>query len=169
MQKWLVVHNKQYDLLNLPIKAALTVLRILFPIIGIGYLVIESREVFVVRQLSNLTLFVAFFMFANLQMVTSRALLRTAKRRAGIKAAQLAGIMFIATLFAAVDAALDSFFSQYNLSSNWSIGFSLFLLGWLCNSTAVIFAVVSMHRFIDILSNFIQSSITELEVISSDA
>ncbi|WP_114992935.1 hypothetical protein [Synechococcus sp. UW179A] len=152
----------------LVINAAFAALRILFPIIGIGYLTIESREVFVVRQLSNLTLFVAFFMIANLQMVTSRALLRTTQRRAGIKAAQLAGIMFIATLFAAVDAALDAFFSQYNVSANWPIGFSLFFLGWLCNSTAVVFAVVSMHRFIGILNNFIQSSVTELEVISSN-
>ena len=150
------------------INAAFAVLRTLFPIIGICYLVFESREVFVVRQLSNITLFVAFFMIGNLQMVTSRALVRTTKRRAGIQAAQLAGIMFIATLFAAVDAALDAFFSQYNLSTSWPISFLLFLLGWLCNSTAVIFAVVSMNRFISILSDFIQSSVTDLEVISSD-
>ena len=64
---------------------------------------------------------------------------------------------------AAVDAALDAFFSHYNLSTNWPIGFSLFLLGWLCNLTAVLFALVSMHRFIGILSNFVQSPITELD------
>ncbi|WP_066906237.1 MULTISPECIES: hypothetical protein [unclassified Synechococcus] len=145
------------------INAAFTVLRILFPIVGIGYLVIESREVLVVRQLSNLTLFVAFFMFANLQMVTSRALLSTSQHRAGIKAAQLAGTMYIATFYAAVDAALDAFFSHYNLTTNWPIGFSLYLLGWLCNLTAVLFALVSMHRFIGILSNFVQSPITELD------
>ena len=108
-------------------------------------------------------------MIANFQMSTSRALLRTTQHRAGTKAAQLAGIMFIATLFAGVDAALDTFFSQYDLSSNWPLAFSLFLLGWLCNSTAVIFAVVSMHQFIGILSNFIQSSVTGLEDYSSGA
>ena len=164
------VHYELKSVLNpLSIKTAFTVLRILFPVVGISYVVIESREVFVVRQLSNLTLFVAFFMIANFQMSTSRALLRTTQHRAGTKAAQLAGIMFIATLFAGVDAALDTFFSQYDLSSNWPLAFSLFLLGWLCNSTAVIFAVVSMHQFIGILSNFIQSSVTGLEDNSSGA
>ena len=166
IEKLLGIHYEPKSHLNLAIKTAFTVLRILFPIVGISYVVIESREVFVVRQLSNLTLFVAFFMIANFQMSTSRALLRTTQHRAGSKAAQLAGIMFIATLFAGVDAALDTFFSQYDLSSNWPLAFSLFLLGWLCNSTAVIFAVVSMHQFIGILSNFIQSSITGLEDIS---
>ena len=145
------------------VNSAFHILRFLFPVTGVAYLVIESQEVFTVRQLTNLTLFFAFFMIANFQMATGRALLRTNKRREGIRAVQIAGIMFMATLFAALDAALDAFFNQYNLSSLGAVGYFLFLLGWLCNSTAVVFAVVSMHQFIDILRNFIQSPISELD------
>ena len=95
----------------LMINTAFAVLRFLFPIAGFAYLAIESREIFTVRQLSNLTLFFALFMIANFQMSTSRALLRTNKRREGIRAAQIAGIMFVATLFAALDAAIDASFN----------------------------------------------------------
>jgi len=163
------VDREKTNALNpLIINTAFAVLRFLFPIAGLAYLAIESREIFTVRQLSNLTLFFALFMIANFQMSTSRALLRTNKRREGIRAAQIAGIMFMATLFAALDAALDAFFSQYNLSSMGIIGYLLFTLGWLCSSTAVIFAVISMHRFIDILRTFVLSSISELEAMPAN-
>ncbi len=45
------------------------------------------------------------------------------------------------------------------------IGYLLFTFGWLCSSTAVIFAVISMHRIIDILRTFVLSFIGELEAI----
>lgn len=50
-------------------------------------------------------------MIANFQMATERALLRTNKWREGIRADQIAGIMFVATLFAALDAAIDASFN----------------------------------------------------------
>ena len=134
-------------------------LRVLLLAIGVGYLAVESREIFALRQLTSFTVFVAFFMMANFQMGVSRAMLRTTKRRAGFKAAQVGGIMFIATLFAAVDAALDVFFSQLSLSPNTPAPLVLFVVGWLCNSAAVAYALVSMYRFIPLLSDFITAPV----------
>ena len=92
-------------------------------------------------------------MIANFPIATERALLRTNKWREGIRADQIAGIMFVAILSAALDAAIDESFNQYNLSLLQAIGY--FLFGLLCHSTVLVFAVVSIHHLIDILKNFV--------------
>ena len=145
------------------INASLTVLRILLPTIGIAYLVIESREIFELRQLTSFTVFVFLFMMANFQNGVSRALIRTAKRKSGFRASQISGLMFIGTLFSAIDAALDAFFSQLNILPRSPLILLLFLLGWLCNSAAIVFGLISMDRFIPLLNELIQTPIEKLD------
>ena len=148
---------------RLSINIAFAILRVLLPIIGIGYLAIESREIFALRQLTSYTVFVALFMMANFQMSVSRALIWTTKRKAAFQAAQIGAIMFTGTLFAAIDAALETFFSQLDIYPNTPSILLLFLLGWLCNSAAIIFALISMHRFIPLLNDLIQASTKKLD------
>ena len=165
--------NKKFDynlassrfifLNRLAINTCLAVLRVLLPLIGIAYLVVESREIFELRQLTSFTVFVFLFMMANFQMGVSRALIRTAKRKSGFRAFQIGGLMFIGTLFAAIDAALDAFFSQLDVLPKTPLILFLFLLGWVCNSVAVVFGLISMDRFIPLLNKFIQSPIKKLD------
>ena len=71
--------------------------------------------------------------------------------------------MFIGTLFSAIDAALDAFFSQLNILPRSPLILFLFLLGWLCNSAAIIFGLISMDRFIPLLNELIQTPIEKLD------
>jgi len=156
--------NSRFVFLNrVALNASLTALRILLPLIGIAYLVIESREIFELRQLTSFTVFLFLFMMANFQMGVSRALIQTAKRKSAFKASQIGGLMFIGTLFAAIDAALDAFFSQLDVLPKTPLILFLFLLGWVCNSAAVVFGLISMDRFIPLLNEFIQSPIKKLD------
>ena len=102
-------------------------------------------------------------MMANFQMGVSRALMKTAKRKSAFRAAQIGGLMFIGTLFAAIDAALDAFFGQLDMLPKTPLVLFLFLLGWVCNSVAIVFGLISMDRFIPLLNKFIQSPIKRLD------
>jgi len=155
--------NRFMFLKRLSINTSVTALRILLPMIGMAYLAIESREIFELRQLTSFTMFVFLFMMANFQMGVSRALLGTTKRKSGFRAFQSVGLMFVGTLFAAIDAALDTFFDQLNLLQNTPIIIFLFILGWLCNSAAVVFGLISMDRFIPLLNEIIQAPIKKLD------
>lgn len=128
-----------------------------------AYLAIESREIFELRQITSFTVFVFLFMMTNIQMGVSRALIYTTKRKSGFKAAQTGGLMFIGTLFAAIDAALDTFFRQLNVLPNTPLILFLFLLGWLCNSAAVVFGLISMDRFIPLLNEFVLAPTKNLD------
>ena len=131
--------------------------------IGMAYLAIESREIFELRQLTSFTVFVFLFMMANFQMGVSRAMMGTTKRKLGFRTFQTGGLMFIGTLFAAIDAALDTFFGQLDIMQNTPVIVFLFLLGWLCNSAAVVLGLISMDRFIPLLNEIIQASIQTLD------
>ena len=156
--------NSRFIFLNrFVINASLVALRTLLPLIGIAYLVVESREIFELRQLTGFTVFVFLFMMASFQMGVSRALMRTTKRNSGFRAAQVGGLMFIGTLFAAIDAAIDAFFSQLDVLPKTPLILFLFLLGWVCNSVAVVYGLISMNRFIPLLNEFIQSPIKKLD------
>ena len=71
--------------------------------------------------------------------------------------------MFIGTLFAAIDAALDAFFSQLDVLPKTPLILFLFLLGWICNSVAIVFGLISMDRFIPLLNKFIQLPVKKLD------
>ena len=75
----------------------------------------ESREIFELRQIRSITLFVGLSVVGNFQMSVCRALIKTSEQRLGFKAAHAAGLMLIAALFSSVDAAVDVFLNAINI------------------------------------------------------
>lgn len=70
--------------------------------------------------------------------------------------------MFIATLFSALDAALDTIIKDFALSRTDPVAVVLFVSGWLINLLAVLMAVVSMHRFLPVLKAMVQAPSDQL-------
>ena len=64
----------------------LSILRVVLPILGAGFLVMESREIFELRQITSITLFVGLSVVVNFQMSVGRALIKTSEQRLGFKA-----------------------------------------------------------------------------------
>ena len=122
----------------------------------------ESREIFELRQITSVTLFVGLSVVGNLQMSVGRALIKTSEQRLGFKAAQAAGLMLIAALFSSVDAAVDVFLNAINIEEKNLLIFLLFLGGWVCNVVAVLIACISVQRFLPLLQRFLQASPDEL-------
>ena len=75
----------------------------------------ESREIFELRQITSITLFVGLSVVVNFQMSVGRTLIKTSEQRLGFKAAQAAGLMLIAALFSSVDAAVDVFLNAIKI------------------------------------------------------
>jgi uncharacterized membrane protein len=67
------------------------------------------------------------------------------------RASRSSALMFIATIFAAFDAALDTQTQDLAHSQGLLWVLALFVSGWLINVIAVLLAVYSMHRFLLVL------------------
>ena len=70
--------------------------------------------------------------------------------------------MFIATIFSAIDAALDSLMKGFSISQSGGLAVPMFLIDWLINLFAVVLAVVSLFRFLPVLAVMLQGSAQEL-------
>ena len=137
-------------------------LRLLIPLLGIGFLIREGQEVFALRQLTSITLFASFYLVANYQMAVGRTMSGMDKAKLAGRAARSSGLMFIATLFSALDAALDTIIKDFALSRTDPVAVVLFVSGWLINLLAVLMAVVSMHRFLPVLKAMVQAPSDQL-------
>ena len=143
------------------IALSLTTLRVLIPILAIGFLIREGREVFELRQLTSVTLFATFYLVAGYQLAVGRTLNRMARVELAGEATRNSALMFIATLFSAIDAALDSLMKGFSISQTNGLVVPLFLIGWLVNLFAVLLAVVSLIRFLPVVGVVLQGPIKE--------
>ena len=140
---------------------SLTVLRVLIPILAIGFLIQEGREVFELRQLTSITLFASFYLVAGYQLAVGRTLNRMERVELAGEATRNSALMFIATLFSAIDAALDSLMKGFSISQTNGLAVPLFLIGWLVNLFAVVLAVISLIRFLPVVAVVLQRPIKE--------
>ena len=143
------------------IALSLTTLRVLIPILAIGFLIQEGREVFELRQLTSVTLFATFYLVAGYQLAVGRTLNRMARVELAGEATRNSALMFIATLFSAIDAALDSLMKGFSISQTNGLVVPIFLIGWLVNLFAVVLAVVSLIRFLPVVGVVLQGPIKE--------
>ena len=95
---------------------SLTVLRVLIPLLAIDFLIQEGREVFELRQLTSITLFESFYLVSGYQLAVGRTLNRMARLELAGDATRNSALMFIATLFSGIDAALDSLMKGFSIS-----------------------------------------------------
>ena len=140
---------------------SLTLLRVLIPILAIGFLIQEGREVFELRQLTSITLFASFYLVAGYQLAVGRTLNRMAREELAREATRNSALMFIATLFSAIDAALDSLIKGFSISHTTGLVAPIFLIGWLVNLFAVVLALVSLIRFLPVVAVILQAPIKE--------
>ena len=140
---------------------SLTVLRVLIPILAIGFLIQEGREVYELRQLTSITLFASFYLVAGYQLAVGRTLNRMDRVELAGEAMRNSALMFIATLFSAIDAALDSLVKGFSISHTDGLVVPIFLIGWLVNLFAVVLAVLSLIRFLPVVAVILQAPIKE--------
>ena len=78
------------------------------------------------------------------------------------EATRNSALMFIATLFSAIDAALDSLMKGFSISPTTGLVAPIFLIGWLVNLFAVVLALVSLIRFLPVVAVILQAPIKEM-------
>ena len=130
--------------------------------LALGFLIQEGREVFQLRQLTSITLFASFYLVAGYQLSVGRTLSRMARMELAGESVRSSGQMFIATIFSAIDAALDSLMKGFSISQSGGLAVPMFLIDWLINLFAVVLAVVSLFRFLPVLAVMLQGSTQEL-------
>ena len=130
--------------------------------LALGFLIQEGREVFQLRQLTSITLFASFYLVAGYQLSVGRTLSRMARMELAGESVRSSGQMFIATIFSAIDAALDSLMKGFSISQSGGLAVPMFLIDWLINLFAVVLAVVSLLRFLPVLAVMLQGSAQEL-------
>ena len=140
---------------------SLTILRVLIPILAIGFLIQEGLEVFELRQLTSITLFASFYLVAGYQLAVGRTLTRMARVELAGEATRNSALMFLATLFSAIDAALDSLIQGFSISHTNGLAVPLFLIGWLVNLFAIVLAVISLIRFLPVVTMMLQAPVRE--------
>jgi hypothetical protein len=121
-------------------------LRLLLWTVAVGYLLLESREVTSQRQLTQITVFAVFALVANLQLNLTRSLNGDHSLIQPIFQSALA--MFMASLFAMLDAASDYLFSTLRQSVSSGVLPTFILLGWMLNILSVALAIGSMELFL---------------------
>lgn len=131
---------------------------------GAGYLFMEAREVVATRQIANITIFALLFVLGSHQLSTSRLHLSLQRQAVAARCYRCSTLMFLASLMAVFDAALDFLISSLpaNIlpSPIWG---SLFVLGWIVNLIAVLLAIRSMEGYLPVILEGLHPSMEELK------
>jgi len=121
-------------------------------LLGATYLFLEAREVVAREQINNISFFALLFVLSSYQLSVSRNFLTLQHFKAAERCYESSSLMFIASLLAVFDAALDfligSIKTDLNMAGPWPF---LFGLGWLINLVAVLLAIKSMEIFLPML------------------
>lgn len=121
-------------------------------LLGATYLFLEAREVVAREQINNISFFALLFVLSSYQLSVSRNFLTLQHFKAAERCYESSSLMFIASLLAVFDAALDfligSIKTDLNMAGAWPF---LFGLGWLINLVAVLLAIKSMEIFLPML------------------
>lgn len=132
------------------IKMVIQATKSLIWIIGIAFITIEAREVFELRQISNIAFFAITLALASYQIASSDTLYEHSKLLSS-RAYQSSLTMYLASILSALDAALDQAIADSNGSMTRSfLLVPVFILGWLLTSSAAILAIQSLCSFLDI-------------------
>jgi len=121
-------------------------------LLGATYLFLEAREVIVREQINNISFFALLFVLASYQLSVSWYFLTLQHFKSAERCYESSSLMFIASLLAVFDAALDfligSIKTGLDMAGLWPF---LFGLGWLINLMAVLLAIKSMEAFLPLL------------------
>jgi len=131
------------------------ILRLLFWVVALAYLLLEAREVAAQRQLTQITVFAVLFLVASFQMSVARFLSATSDPTQARIVLQTSLAMFAASLFSVLDGALDHLFTSVSGSGAGLALPALYLLGWLVNLLSVVLALGSMELFLPALRRLI--------------
>jgi hypothetical protein len=130
-------------------------LRWLFWVAALGFLLVEAREVTAQRQLTQITVFAVLFLVASFQMSTARFLVASPDAGEAPSVMQSSLAMFAASLFSVLDGALD----QLLVSLPGRVGLMaaplLHGLNWAMNLLCVVLGLVSMELFLATLRRLI--------------
>jgi len=131
------------------------VLRLLFWVVALAYLLLEAREVAAQRQLTQITVFAVLFLVAGFQMSVARFLSGASDPTQARIVLRCSLAMFSASLFSVLDGALDHLFTSVPGSVAGLALPALYLLGWLVNLLCVVLALGSMELFLPALRRLI--------------
>lgn len=133
------------------IRLAIRITKLLAWIIGIIFLAIELREVFQLRQLTNIAFFAISLALASFQIACSDTLYEYSKALS-YRAYQCSLTMFLASILSVLDAAIDQAIKDFlgSLNANFLLA-AVFILSWILTATAALIAVQSLCSFLDIL------------------
>jgi hypothetical protein len=121
-------------------------------LVGAGYLFMEAREVVATRQIANITIFALLFVLGSHQLSTSRLHLSLDRLAVAARCYRCSTLMFLASLMAVFDAALDFLIGSLPASHlPGPIWESLFVLGWFVNLIAVLLAIRSMEHYLPVI------------------
>ena len=135
---------------QLTIQKTVQITKALTWVIGIAYIGIEVREVFELRQFTNIAFFAITLALASYQIASSDTLYEHSKKLSA-RAYQSSLTMYLASILSALDAALDQAIANFigDLSINFLL-IPVFVLSWLLTSSAAIIAIRSLCSFLDI-------------------
>ena len=132
------------------IKITIQTTKSLIWIIGITFIVIEAREVFELRQFSNIAFFAITLALASYQIASADTLYEHSKPLSA-RAYQSSLTMYLASILSALDAALDQAISDFHANIGTSFLLTpVFILSWLLTSSAAIISIRSLCSFLDI-------------------
>ena len=141
-------------------RAWLLIGRVLAWVLAIALLIAETREVFELRQLTQLTQFALIFLLAQYQLSTA-IYYKTIDDLLAVKIKQCSSQMFLASVFAAADAALDQAVKSIKVALEGNVDLlvrPLFLLGWLINLAMIVLALSAFDRFMRLLAHELEQS-----------
>ena len=132
------------------IKRIILATKSLIWVIGITFVAIEAREVFELRQFSNIAFFAITLALASYQIASSDTLYEHSKKLSA-RAYQSSLTMYLASILSALDAALDQAIADFhgNIGTSYLL-IPVFVLSWLLTSSAAIIAIRSLCSFLDI-------------------
>ncbi len=147
--------------LRLLLRGSLGLLRLLLWVVGLGYLLLEARELSAQRQLTQITIFAVLFLVASFQMSLARYLVSSPEAAEATPVLQSALAMFAASLFSVLDGGLDQLFISLPMvislqgSAGGLVMPLLYLLNWAMNLLCVVLALASIERFLASLHRLI--------------
>ena len=134
--------------------------RVLAWVLAIALLIAETREVFELRQLTQLTQFALIFLLAQYQLSTA-IYYKTFDDVLAVKIKKCSSQMVLASVFAAADAALDQAVKSIKVVLEGNVDLlvrPLFLLGWLINLAMIVLALSAFDRFMRLLAQELETS-----------
>lgn len=133
---------------------SLPILRLLLWAVAVAYLLLEAREVASQRQLTHITVFAVLVLVANFQINLARHLPSNHEEMDPLIQASLA--MFVASLFAMLDGALDYLLASFQGGMAPQLLPAFYLLGWGVNLLSVVLAIGSMEVFLGSMRRLIK-------------